>query len=70
MSLEQIGSLIALALVDSTGFGTLLIPLLLVLATRRVDWPAMGVCPGTVLASSSASSSCSGSTRHGQRWTG
>lgn len=50
MSLEQIGSLIALALVDSTSFGTLLIPLMLVLATRRVDWPAMSVYLGTVLA--------------------
>ena len=49
MSLETIGSLVALAVVDSTSFGTLLVPLLLVLAARRVAWRAMGIYLGTVL---------------------
>ena len=49
MSLETIGSLVALALVDSTSFGTLLVPLLLVLANRRIAWRPMGIYLGTVL---------------------
>lgn len=49
MSLELLGSLVALALVDSTSFGTLLIPVLLVLANRRVVWRSMIVYLGTVV---------------------
>ena len=49
MSLELVGSLIALALVDSTSFGTLLIPLLLVLANRRVAWRPVLIYLGTVV---------------------
>ena len=49
MSLEMIGSLVALALVDSTSFGTLLIPILLVLANRRVAWRPMVIYLGMVL---------------------
>lgn len=49
MSLELVGSLVALALVDSTSFGTLLIPLLLVLANRGVAWRPMLTYLGTVI---------------------
>lgn len=49
MSLEMVGSLVALALVDSSSFGTLLIPILLVLANRRVAWRPMVIYLGTVL---------------------
>lgn len=49
MSWETIGSLVGLALVDSTSFGTLLVPLLLVITARRVAWRAMGIYLGTVL---------------------
>ncbi len=49
MALEQVIVLAGLALVDSTSFGTLVIPLLLIVAARRVSWPAMLVYLGTVL---------------------
>lgn len=49
MSLDLIGSLIALALVDSTSFGTLLIPVLVVLTSRRVAWRPMLAYLGTVV---------------------
>ncbi|HEV2527662.1 MAG TPA: GAP family protein [Thermomicrobiales bacterium] len=49
MCIEQLGILAGLALVDSTSFGTLVFPLLLVVAARRVVWPAMAVYLGTVL---------------------
>jgi cytochrome c biogenesis protein CcdA len=49
MSLGELGALVGLALVDSTSFGTFILPILLVIAANGVRVRAMAVYLGTVL---------------------